>query len=395
MSLDPLLELDDLPPARELRSSARAFLTVAVTLEVDTRIIRGAECQNISETGMYVVTNVRIPEGTRGVVTLTKKCADRNYTFTADFVARRQQVDSNGSFGIGVQFTRLYDDDRRNLSIIIEYHLAVSMREMIRTDEEGMEGIVFRIARTREDLAAAFRLVHDTYVHEGYMDPDPSGMRFSIHHSLPFSTTFLAEKDGEVVITTTLFLDSPIGLPADALYKVELDDLRREGRLVAEIGSFAAAAHCRNLGLKAALHIQKLLFLYTFEYLSVDDTIITIHPRHRDYYKYILLFEQIGIEKVYHRVKGSPAIAMHLNLRTIKSRLQKAYAGNALDRNLFEFIYLRKSPCLEMPDKKAPVIVWDRDLFTYFFQVKTSLAAKTDPATIVSILETYTTVKEE
>ena len=49
-----------------------------------------------------------------------------------------------------------------------------------------------------------FCLLHDAYVRAGFMKPDPSGMRATIYHALPTTTTLLAKYDGKIVGTISL-----------------------------------------------------------------------------------------------------------------------------------------------------------------------------------------------
>ena len=69
--------------------------------------------------------------------------------------------------------------------------------------------LTFKIAETREELEACFRLLHDTYVRRGFMQPDPSGLRVTIYHALPTTTTLCAKYDGKVVGTLSLFNGRP------------------------------------------------------------------------------------------------------------------------------------------------------------------------------------------
>ncbi len=42
----------------------------------------------------------------------------------------------------------------------------------------GVDELNFHVARSRDELERAFRLVYGTYLQAGYVDPDPSGIRF-------------------------------------------------------------------------------------------------------------------------------------------------------------------------------------------------------------------------
>ena len=373
----------------ERRISDRAFLTVAVTVEIGDRIIRGVECRNISTTGMFVFMDNDVPEGAQGTVTLTKKCGSRRYSFSADFEVIRKTVHKKYGSGVGVKFIRIFDEDQKSLAYIVEYHLALMFREKLEITEENLDGITFRIAQTKEELEQAFSIVHDMYVKELYMDKQPHGMRISLYYSLPFTTTFVGVKDDKVIVACTLFLDSTYGLPMDDLYVKELELLRKNHRLIAEIGAFAVRPGYKNISANIVMHLQKMIFHYTLKYFNLDDLTITINPKHRMYYQYVMLFDQIGDEKMYQKVNGNPAIAMHLNLRTAERAFRESYGNLPFERNIHHFFYQSKSNCIEWPKHHTPVIVWNQELLKYFFEEKTDIFKNTDQAKLEEILKFY------
>ena len=97
------------------------------------------------------------------------------------------------------------------------------------------QSIVYKMAERQSELEQSYRLLHDTYVASGYLQPNPSGMRLSIYNALPNVRTFVAKDNGEVISCTTFVPDSPLGLPMDQIYRSELNGLRLAGRRIAEI----------------------------------------------------------------------------------------------------------------------------------------------------------------
>ncbi len=120
------------------------------------------------------------------------------------------------------------------------------LRKRVWIDESKLDRTTFKIADTVEELESAYRLVHDVYVKEGYMDPHPSKMRITKYNLLSKSTTFVGKHDGRVVLTMSLIPDSEHGLPMDSLFKSELDQMRNRGRYIAEVGNLASDPNFRN-----------------------------------------------------------------------------------------------------------------------------------------------------
>jgi hypothetical protein len=54
-------------------------------------------------------------------------------------------------------------------------------RSFVDCDPAPNERLVLKIADTKEELEACFKLLHDAYVSSGFMTPDPSGMRVTIY----------------------------------------------------------------------------------------------------------------------------------------------------------------------------------------------------------------------
>jgi len=86
-------------------------------------------------------------------------------------------------------------------------------RQMVECDPAPDLRLELKIADTQEELEACFKLLHGAYVSSGFMLPDPSGMRITIYHSLPTTTTLCAKYDGKVVGTISMIREGVFGFP--------------------------------------------------------------------------------------------------------------------------------------------------------------------------------------
>ena len=251
-------------------------------------------------------------------------------------------------------------------------------------DEKGLEGMVFKIAETREELEEAYRVVHDTYVEEEYMDPHPSKMRIKLMNAHPHTITFIGKKEDHVAITLTVIPDSPLGLPVDDIYKQEVDRLRAMQRSVVEVGSLASHVlyrdHKKNSHMEIitrlkniALHIDMASIVYSSHYLNADDMVIAVHPKHKKFYEQVLLFEPFGEEKAYPDVKGNLAVGLRLNLRDVEEKYRERYCGNQQGWGFYQVILGDYGLSLQLPQERKPVSVWNADLLSYFFEQKTDI----------------------
>ncbi|MDY0222823.1 MAG: N-acyl-L-homoserine lactone synthetase [Desulfobacterium sp.] len=218
-----------------------------------------------------------------------------------------------------------------------------------------IDNIVFRCAESVDDYIKAFRLVHDVYVQEGYIDPAPSALRITPYHNNPSSRVFLGmyqECGCEIPIyTISMFPDSDdhLGLPMDMAFKRELDVLRDKGRSLVEIGALASAPAFRNGDMNIPMLGNRIIQRYAFEYLHCDDIVITVHPKHRWVYRDILLFEELGYVDQYDYVRSNPAVAMRLDLRTAEEKYQRAYGAMPREKNLYTFFFGQDSSSICFP----------------------------------------------
>ena len=98
-----------------------------------------------------------------------------------------------------------------------------------------------RLANTIGWRRKAWRFVYDHYRAEGFADYREGGLWYGHHDLLPTTRTFLVLSQESVLGTMTQLFDSDeLGLPADALFKKELDELRRGGSLLTEATSFVS-----------------------------------------------------------------------------------------------------------------------------------------------------------
>jgi hypothetical protein len=198
-----------------------------------------------------------------------------------------------------------------------------------------------RVASSIEDRRRAWELVYRVYAEKGYAEKDAQGLWYGIHDALPETTTFVVEREGDVVAALTVVFDSPLGLPADNLYGRELDTLRRQGRRLCEIVSLVSVERRMSLGANVLRHLFKLAYI-TARYLEkATDFVITVNPHHVQYYEKSLLFEELAGERTYEKVCGAPAVLLRLDLATAEEVYRAHFGHLSGERNLHRFFVNR------------------------------------------------------
>ncbi|MEW5895759.1 MAG: hypothetical protein AB1650_08415 [Candidatus Omnitrophota bacterium] len=214
------------------------------------------------------------------------------------------------------------------------------------------EGIEYRVARSREELEKAYRLVYQEYRKQGYLDENTSKLQASVYNALPQTTTFVALVDDVVTATATIIPDSPLELPMDDLYHAELNELRGEGKKLCEVSMLASSSELFGEGVSLMLNAKKMfliffLFKYIFDYvrieLGVDYICIAVNPKHANTYDSLFFKNLGGGMKYYSKVNGAPAIAKCLNVQTVdeqcisrgRQSLYKMFLTGPADRDKF------------------------------------------------------------
>jgi hypothetical protein len=191
-----------------------------------------------------------------------------------------------------------------------------------------LQGVDYRVARSVKELELAYRLVYQEYVKQGYMNENAAGMRLSIHNALPETTTFVAMVDDVVVATASVIPDSPLGLPMDELYHMELNELRDREKKICEVSMLASSSDLFSAGVPLMLNAKKMflvffLFKHIFDYvrthLDCDYICITVNPKHANTYD-SLFFKNLGELKYYSKVNGAPALAKYLDVHAVNTQ---------------------------------------------------------------------------
>ena len=238
--------------------------------------------------------------------------------------------------------------------------------------------LVLRIAESRADLEACFRLLHDSYVRQGYMTPDPSGMRLSIHHALPTTSTLCALFDGKVVGTISLIRESALGFPLQRIF--DLTSVRARHGNIAEVSALAIHPDFAGIDGPVLLPLLKFLYEYCTTLFDTRHLVIAVHPRHIETYEALLFFRRLaaGVVPAYDFVNGAPAVGARLDLKHAPEILRKHYGERPLRRNLHHYFVAMRLPNIEMPRRRYYTTndpVMTPALIDYFFNRKTTVFA--------------------
>lgn len=199
---------------------------------------------------------------------------------------------------------------------------------------QGLERkIEVKIASQRGEFKQAFHLLAAKYQARGYEEPSAKLFRFTPFHVLPDTATFVAKHGQRVVATLSLVPDtSLLGLPMECIYREEIARLRRDGRRLAEATSLAD----RGLGTREFILVFTALIKLAMQYHlrnGGDSWVITVNPRHRNYYRRVLGFAPLGPCRSYPVVRDHPAEAFLLDVDLMEAnapRMHREILGEML-----------------------------------------------------------------
>lgn len=255
------------------------------------------------------------------------------------------------------------------------------VRRLIDIELEPDARLAVRIADSREDLEACFRLLHDAYVHAGYMQPHPSGLRVTPWHALPTTTTIAATWDGEVVGTLSLIRDGVFGFPLQSAF--DLSPLRDRPGHIAEVSALAVHPAWRRTGGRVLFPLMKFMYEYCTSFFDTRHLVIAVNPATIELYEALLLFRRLQDRVVdrYGFANGAPAVGATLDLADAAARFEEMYGGRAATRDLHHYFVERRLPHLHLPARPLfttndPVMT--PGLLDHFFNRRTQVFESLD-----------------
>ena len=251
-------------------------------------------------------------------------------------------------------------------------------RSFVDCDPAPDTRLVLKIAETKEELEACFKLLHDAYVSSGFMKPVPSGLRATIYHALPTTTTLCAKFDGQVVGTLSLIRESVFGFPLQAIF--DLKTVRARGGKIAEVSALAVHPDFRKTGGAILFPLMKFMYEYCTTFFDTRHLVIAVHPTRIEMYESLLFFKRLTENKVdnYDFANGAPAVGAVLDLGRAPKKYKQTYDQKPQRKNLYDYFVRTKLPNIILPQRRYHTTndpVMTTELLDYFFNKRTQVFA--------------------
>ena len=266
------------------------------------------------------------------------------------------------------------------------------MRSHLKISPELDSRFAFRIARTKEELSEAYRILHDSYLDLGYAKPHVSGMRIVKYFALPSTTTLIALFDNKVVGTVSIVRRGAFGLPMESAF--DLSEFIDRNEVIAEVSSLAIDSKFRQKRGALFLPLLKFFWEYVEQFMNLDSIVITVNPAMTDFYEGFLSFKRLRHAQVddYGFANGNPGVGLYLNVREAPQLFKALYGHKPADKNLFRYFVDLTLPHFELPHRrfyKSSDPVMTPEMLEHFFVNKSDVFSELTQNERLGLAATY------
>jgi hypothetical protein len=212
-------------------------------------------------------------------------------------------------------------------------------------------------ALTIPDIHAAYRLIHDEFVDQGFIRALPWSMRIRIYEVLAECATFVAKVEGDVVGVMGVVLDlAGIGLPSDGAFKAEVDLLRSQGKRICSSINMAVRKEYRGGSL--VFELIQACFAQAVAW-QCDNAIMALSPSHVHFFCDVLQFQVFAEQRSYSTEVHDPVVLLTADFRTLEESYRE------VDLLLGEEAFLHDT-CFELNPFYNKVVLWTTEATELF-----------------------------
>lgn len=204
-------------------------------------------------------------------------------------------------------------------------------------DKRKSPEFTIKIANRLEERDAAFRLAYQAYLDKGYIKENLQEKLIRNYDIDSETVIFIVQdKFKNVVGSATLVFGDNLKLPADKVYTEELKELRKRHPKIAELSRLVISNEFRN-----SIDILVLLFNYAAIYITqvkkCNGLAVEVNPRHKNYYKALLSFEEVGMEKPCPQVQNAAGVLLYLPASKYQEIILNREFSSSKERSLYPY----------------------------------------------------------
>lgn len=208
-----------------------------------------------------------------------------------------------------------------NLSIAIRQTMTLSQLSDVAKKNNQPSEFTIKVANTLEEREAVFKLGYQVYLEKGFIKKNTN--QWLIHNYDIFNQTVILivlDRNKNIAGSLTLVFNEDGKLPVEKIYSDEIKFLKRKGEKLVEISRLVISHEYRN-SKEVLLLLINYLMIYSYHVKKYSSLVIEVNPRHKNYYKSLLDFKEIGTERPCPMVQNAPAILLHLPLKQYQAKI--------------------------------------------------------------------------
>jgi hypothetical protein len=199
---------------------------------------------------------------------------------------------------------------------------------------------IIKVANNIEERESVFKLGYKIYLEKGFINKNAKEWLVRNYDSKSETTILIVQdKEKNIIGSATIVFGGTTKLPAVKNFAEEINVLREHGNKIAELSRLVISHEYRY-----SKEILTLLFNYSAIYIhhvkNYDGLVIQVNPRHKNYYKTLLNFDEIGREKPCQNVNNAPANLLYLSAKKYQSAINQCSViqlTEKKDRSLFPY----------------------------------------------------------
>lgn len=207
-------------------------------------------------------------------------------------------------------------------------------------EKNTVNEFTIKVANTLEERQGAFALGYQVYLAKGFISPNPHEMLIHPYDSNDETVILIVQdKQKNIAGSITIVFDVNSRLPAEKIYREELKALRNAGTKMAELSRLVINPDYRN-----SKDILVLLFNYATIFIRqvkhFNSLSIQVNPRHKNYYKALLNFDEVGGLKPCPQVQNAPAVLLYITENKYQSEIARhghSANGSKKDHSLYQY----------------------------------------------------------
>lgn len=257
------------------------------------------------------------------------------------------------------------------VSAMITSTMASCKKNLFILEKQNTMDFSIKVANTLEEREAVFLLGYQIYLDKGYIK---SNTRKYLIQNYDFDSEtvilIVQDQNKKIAGSITIVFDGSSQLPSESIYQDEICSLRSSGIRMAEISRLIINPDFRNFK-EILVLLFNYLAIYIHHVMHYGGFVIQVNPRHKNYYKSLLEFEEIGAEKPYPQVQCAPAVLLFLSTARYQAEvLRCSFNRNASkkERSLYPYFlhhYQEKLVANYLANQKKAISMEERMYFGF------------------------------